>query len=98
MSHDASGGHSTGIETMGTGTDNRRQRASIQLLNEYAQFGHTMRYDVYPCDGHRDHAPQYGCIVWVDGDLKGVANNEPNKKRAKEAAALEAVMSLLLAE
>ena len=99
VSHDLSGGHSTGIEPMDTGTStgNLRQRAPTQLLNEYQYDGHTVLYEIYLCAGHNDARPQYGCKVWVVGQLKGDAKDISGKIRAKQAAALEAVTSLLLA-
>jgi hypothetical protein len=47
VSHDLSGGHSTGVKTLGTGTGtgDLRQRAPTQLLNEYR---HTYQYDYPP--------------------------------------------------
>jgi len=73
-------------------------KSGTQRLNEYQNRGHTIQYEEYTCTTHSESNPQYGCKVWVDGGVKGVANNEPSKKRAKEAAALEAVTSLLLDE
>jgi len=95
-SHDLSGGHSTGIETMDTGTSNLREKTATQLLNEHHQRGNTIRYEEFLCDGHTDHSPQYGCRVWVNGEPKGFANNRSSRKKAKEEAASEAVMTLLL--
>jgi hypothetical protein len=96
--HNLSGGHSARIETMGTGPgpdpSNLRQKAPTQLLNEHGQQGHTVRYVEYPCDGHTDYMPQWGCRIYVDGLSVGVANNKPSKKKAKQQAALEAATSL----
>jgi hypothetical protein len=71
-------------------------KSGTQLLNEHQNRGHTIRYEVYVCTGHSENNPQYGCRVWVNENPEGVANYEPSKKKAKEAAALEAAESLLL--
>lgn len=71
-------------------------KSGTQLLNEHGNRGNTIRYEEYFCIGHTEHEPQYGCRVWVNGQLKGTANNKPNKKKAKEEAAFEAATSLLL--
>lgn len=81
---------------MDTGTGHRHPKMATQLLNEYQYRGNTIRYEEYLCTGHTEHEPRYGCIVWVNGERKGVANNKSNRKKAKEEAALEAVTSLLL--
>jgi hypothetical protein len=88
-SHNLSGGHSTRIETMGTGTGpgNLRQKTPIQLLKEHEQRGHTVRYVEY---SHTGSMPQYECKIYVDEEAVGVARYKPSKKKAKEEAALEA--------
>jgi len=71
-------------------------KSATQLLNEYMQSGHNVQYQEYLCKGHTEKNPQYGCMVLVNGASKGTANNSPSKRKAKEAAALEAAKSLLL--
>ena len=73
-------------------------KSGTQFLNEHQNRGNTIRYEEYPCTGHSENNPQYGCRVWVNDQPKGTANNKPSKKKAKEEAALEAAKSLLLTE
>ena len=77
-------------------TGNLHTKTATQLLNEYQHRGNTIRYEEYLCAGHTDHEPRYGCRVWVNEELKGLANNKSNRRKAKEEAAFEAVTSLLL--
>lgn len=72
------------------------EKSGTQLLNEHQNRGHIIKYEVYECTGHSENNPQYGCRVWVNEVPIGVANNESSKRKAKEAAALEAASSLLL--
>lgn len=72
------------------------KKSGTQLLNEHQNRGHTIEYEEYQCAGHSENNPQYGCRVWVNGNPIGVANNKPSRRKAKEAAALEAAESLLL--
>ena len=74
------------------------KKSGTQLLNEHENRGNTIQYEEYFCTGHSDHEPKYGCRVWVNGHPKGTANNKSSKKKAKEAAALEAATSLLLTD
>lgn len=66
------------------------------LLNEYEQLGHLVVYEEFECDSHTEHLPQYGCKLLVNGNLKGTAQDQPNKKAAREEAARQAADSLLL--
>ena len=66
------------------------------LLNEYEQLGHLVVYKEFECAGHTDHLPQYGCELSVNGNLEGTAQDQPNKKAAREEAARQAAESLLL--
>ena len=99
-SHDLSGGHSTGIETVGTGTGNLRQKTATQLLNEYGCWAHGIipsnTSNIYLCTGHSDAKPQFGCRVLVNGQPKGNTNNKSSKREVREEAASEAVTSLLM--
>jgi hypothetical protein len=73
------------------------KKSGTQLLNEYKQnHHHTICYEEYVCRSHTPTNPQYGCRVWVDGCLKGVANNKSSAPEAKEDAALKTAESLLL--
>ena len=99
-SHDLPGGHSTGIEPMDTGTStgNLRQRAPTQLLNEYQYDGHTVLYEIYiPLRWPQRRQTS----VRVQSLGRWTAQRRRQKHirqvRAKQAAALEAVTSLLLA-
>jgi len=60
------------------------------ILNEYKMHHRSVVYEEYTCDGHSVVTPRYGCRVWLDYVIRGVANGFPNKKSAKEAAASQA--------
>lgn len=61
------------------------------ILNEYKMQHRSVVYEEYTCDGHSEVTPWYGCRVYLDYVLRGVANGYSNKKSAKEAAASQAV-------
>ena len=60
------------------------------VLNEYKMNRRSVVYEEYTCEGHSAVTPRYGCRVFLDHVLRGVANDYPNKKLAKEAAASQA--------
>jgi dsRNA-specific ribonuclease len=70
-------------------------KSATQLLNEYMQSGHDVRYEEYECTGHSESNSQYGCRVWVDGMPKGTVNYKSSKKKAKTEAAEQTAKSLL---
>ena len=72
--------------------------SATQILNDHKQRGNRVKYEGYTCSGHTDTTPQHGCVVYVNGEIRGVANNLPRKKDAREVAAKEAVNALLLPE
>jgi hypothetical protein len=67
------------------------------ILNEYKMHRRSVVYEEYTCDGHTMVTPRYGCRVYLDCVLRGVASDYPNKRSAKEAAASQAagVMGLI---
>ena len=74
-----------------------QQKSATQLLNEFKMGRRVVVYEEYTCDGHSEVTPRYGCRVFLDYVLRGVANGYPNKRSAREAAATQAaeVMGLL---
>jgi len=60
------------------------------ILNEYKMHRRSVVYVEYTCDGHSEVTPLYGCRVYLDDVIRGVANGHPSKRAAKEAAASQA--------
>ena len=71
-------------------------KSATMLLNEYEQLGHLVVYQEFECDGHIDRIPKYGCILFVNGYIKGTSKDQPNKRAAREEAARQAAESLVL--
>lgn len=71
-----------------------QQKSATMLLNEYKMRHRSVVYEEYTCDGHSEVTPRYGCRVYLDNVLRGVANGYPNKKMAKETAASQAVEAM----
>ena len=71
-------------------------------LNEFAQKRgeyNTVEYEEYKCSGFTDQdKPLYGCKAYVNGVLKGQAENHPNRLDARKAAAYQAAKALGLVE
>jgi hypothetical protein len=72
-------------------------KSATMILNVYKAYSRSaVVYEEYTCNGHSEAMPRYGCRVYIDDVLRGVANDYPNKKSAREAAASEAAKALAL--
>lgn len=71
-------------------------KSATMLLNEHKYRDHSVVYDEFECEGHTRCLPKYGCRIYVNGNLEGSSQDHPSKKAAREAAAQQAVDSLIL--
>jgi dsRNA-specific ribonuclease len=65
-------------------------------LNEHSQRDNKVEFQPFKCNGDTEPNPKYGCKVYVNNILVGTAQDYRSKKAAKEAAAQQAVDSLIL--
>jgi hypothetical protein len=97
-----SSGSNTGAQQVQGSQDHskkgdKQDKSGTMYLNEFQQRpdeNNTVWYDEYKCRGFTEDKPLYGCRAIVNDVVRGQANNHPNQKAARKAAAYQAAKAL----
>lgn len=70
---------------------------NMVILNNHKMLGHDVQFFESTGSNHTEANRNFCCVVMVNGKVEGRASGWPNKRKAKAAAAADAVESLGLA-